>query len=266
VGSRNHMTGSQLSAVLALTVALAGACGSSGTIHTGTRPPLAPTSAKSATPQAPAASPTSTAAAPTPPPSTPATSAAPIRSDADTVLALSVPVEKINPSWMAQLLPGGDATTTDTLDLCGASYASEAKRTARRQMQYGPDSDDLPVSNEVVTYRDNGAAEAVSELKNAVAHCPTGLVQEKDPHGGRAVYHVSKLIGTSPKWLPGTVSLVVVIDHEDGTSFTFAEVVQSRGNVLSIVYGPLGGQVLSAETFKAADAAAGLLSTTSQAA
>lgn len=274
MGSRNHITGARLSAVVLLTAALTGACGSSGTIHAGTRPPLAPTWANTATPGSPAASPggpgTTASASPARPsaaaanPTTTTTSAAPVRSDADTVLALSVPVEKINSSWVAQLLPGGDATTTDTLDLCGASYASEAKRTARRQMQYGPDTDNLPVSNEVVTYRDNGAAEAVAELKDAVAHCPTGLVQEKDPHGGRAVYHVSKLIGTSPKWLPGTVSLVVVIDHEDGTSFTFAEVVQSRGNVLSIVYGPLDGQALSAETFKAADTAASLLSTEPQ--
>jgi hypothetical protein len=162
---------------------------------------------------------------------------------------------------VGQLLPGGDATTTSTLDLCGASYASESKRTARRQMQYGPDTDNLPVSHEVVTYRDGGAAEAMRELQDAIAHCPTTLVQEKNLHGGRAIYHVAKLIVTSPKWLPGSVSIVVTLHHEDGTDFTYAEIVQPRGDVLSIVYGPLAGQVASAETMTAANIAADLLTT-----
>jgi hypothetical protein len=159
----------------------------------------------------------------------------------------------VNPAWVAKLLPGGDATTTNTLDLCGASYPSEAKRTARRQMQYGPSADDLPVSNEVVTYRDGGAAQAVAEVRNAVAHCPTAQVQEKDLHGGMATYHVSNMIVTSPKWLPGTVALVAKIDHDDGTSATIAEIIQSRGNVVSIVYGVLDGQVASTETMNAAN-------------
>jgi hypothetical protein len=162
---------------------------------------------------------------------------------------------------VSQLLPGGDSTTTNTLDLCGASYASESKRTARRQMQYGPSSDDFRVSNEVVTYRDGGTADALREVQDAIAHCPSTLVQEKDLHGGRAIYHVSKLLVTSPKWLPGTIAVLVRIDHEDGSSFTDVEVIQSRGNVISIIYGPLDGQVASSETMKAANAVADLLST-----
>jgi hypothetical protein len=199
-------------------------------------------------------------ASPTAPAATPPTSAAPVRSDADTVLALTVPVERISSGWLAKLTPGGDTVSVSTLDLCGVDYPSEAKRTARRQMVYGASSDDMPVSTEVVTYRDGGAAQAMTELQSAIDHCPGGLVQEKDLHGGMAKYHVSKMLVTSAKWLPGTIAVVVTIDHpDDGTSYTDGEIVQIRGNVLSIVYGPLDGQTISAETMTTANVAAELL-------
>jgi hypothetical protein len=185
-------------------------------------------------------------------------------SDKDLVQALVVAPEKLDSSWTMQLSEGGDGLRVNTLDLCGAPYPSDALRTARRQVEYGPDSDDMTISNEIVTYRPGGAAQALKEVQQAVATCPGGEVQEKDLHGGMAVYHVQKLLVTGPKWLPGTQAYYVEIDHDDGSTFTECEILQSRANVVDIVYGSMDGQEVSSETMALANAVAAALSVSSQ--
>ena len=158
--------------------------------------PSAPTQAQ---PQTPA--PGTSSEPPTPPE---ATVLRPGVSDSDLVKTLVISPEKLDSDWSMALADSGDTLHVNTLDLCGAAYPSDALRTARRQVQYGSSSDDMQVSNEIVTYKPGGAAQALKEVQQAVASCPGGKVQEKDYHGGMAIYHVQKLLVTGSKWLPGT--------------------------------------------------------------
>src|SRR5438105_15275448 len=68
----------------------------------------------------------------------------------------------------------GHGTAQRTLDLCGTSnYASESMRTARLQVNYLRPKGKYAISNEVVTYKAGGAAQAMRELAQHAAHCPT---------------------------------------------------------------------------------------------
>lgn len=185
-------------------------------------------------------------------------------SDSDLVKALVISPEKLDSDWSMALADSGDTLHVNTLDLCGAAYPSDALRTARRQVQYGSDSDDMQVSNEIVTYKSGGAAQALKEVQQAVASCPGGKVQEKDYHGGMAIYHVQKLLVTGSKWLPGTQAYYVEIDHLDGSTTTECEIFQSRANVVDIVYGAMDGQQVSSQTMRLANAVADVLSVSSQ--
>jgi hypothetical protein len=248
------------SLVAAFTVA---GCSTSGSIEgskAGQSRTPHPAASSSATPTQMAPSSSATPSPTPPPPSV----LRPGVSDQDLVQALVIPPEKLNPDWSMKLTDGGDGLSVNTLDLCGAPYPSDALRTARRQVQYGPDTDDMGVSNEIVTYRPGGAAQALKEVQQAVATCPGGKVQEKDMHGGMAIYHVQKLLITGPKWLPGTQAYYVEIDHLDGSTTTECEIFQSRANVVDIVYGAMDGQQVSSETLTLANEAAAALSVTSQ--
>lgn len=222
-----------------------------------------PSGGGTASASAPAAPSTSQKAVVTPTPP-PATALRPGVSDKDLVQQLVVPPEKLVSGWEMQLTQGGDGLRVNTLDLCGAPYPSEALRTARRQVQYGPDTDDLSISNEIVTYKTGGAVQALKEVQQAVATCPGGEVQERDLRGGMAIYHVQKLLVTGSKWLPGTLAYYVEIDHpDDGTTFTECEIFQSRANVVDIVYGDMNGQEVSGPTMALANAVADALSVSS---
>lgn len=249
-------------ASLVAAFAVAG-CSASGTVADAKAgqtitPRTSGSSAAKPTPTTPSPS-----ATPTPTPAPP-TALRPGVSDQDLVQALVVPPQKLDSSWSMRLTDGGDGLRVNTLDICGAEYPSDALRTARRQVQYGPDTDDMGVSNEIVTYRPGGAAQALKEVQQAVATCPGDKVQEKDMHGGMAIYHVQKLLVTGPKWLPGTLAYYVEIDHLDGTTTTECEIFQSRANVVDIVYGAMDGQQVSSQTMALANAVAAALSVTSQ--
>jgi hypothetical protein len=69
-------------------------------------------------------------------------------------------------------LPKGNMVAGQvTLDLCAASFPSEALRTARLQVAFVAGRH-LAISNEVVSYRTGGTRRALAELRAAAAHCP----------------------------------------------------------------------------------------------
>ena len=72
-----------------------------------------------------------------------------------------------------RLLDHGADRTVATLDLCNGTFASEAQRTARRQVALLDSATALRMSTEAVLYgRAAGGAQAFSELKSVVAKCP----------------------------------------------------------------------------------------------
>jgi hypothetical protein len=123
-----------------------------------------------------------------------------------------------------------------TLDLCGYIFASERLRTARLQVNYAKGKK-IGLSNEVVSYRQGGAADAISELKKAVATCPSGPVGSAVRGVGPITYHLTRLHHSG--LLPGYVALEV---HASGTAnghrfnATTVAVYQIHGNFLSGVY------------------------------
>jgi hypothetical protein len=79
----------------------------------------------------------------------------------------------VGPGYQIALGPGGLGAKERTLDLCGTTnYPSEALRTARIQVDYGKPHGTLALSNEVVVYKDSGAAQAMREVAQHATNCP----------------------------------------------------------------------------------------------
>jgi hypothetical protein len=71
------------------------------------------------------------------------------------------------------LLDHGADLTVATLDLCNGRFASESRRTARRQVAVADDQDNLRLSTEAILYSDPSVgAQAMHELQSVAAHCP----------------------------------------------------------------------------------------------
>src|SRR4051794_9091908 len=75
---------------------------------------------------------------------------------------------------LVQRPDGRGVKNTVTLNLCGASttYPSEGRRVTRLQVDYLKQKSTLGLSNEVVTYKTGGAAQAMREVLQHVAKCP----------------------------------------------------------------------------------------------
>jgi len=68
----------------------------------------------------------------------------------------------------------GYGMKTRTLDLCGTkNYFSEVLRTSRLQVNYLKKKSNLGISNEVVTYKSGGAAQAMREVTQHATTCPS---------------------------------------------------------------------------------------------
>jgi hypothetical protein len=127
-----------------------------------------------------------------------------------------------------------------TLDLCGATYASETLRTGRLQVRYQHPGKAVSVSNEVVTYAAGGAQQALDEVAGVARSCAqkpvvrsAGAVSES--------YRVSPL--SDPKLPKGSVVVKLTISASDGKKHvtqTGVAVYQVKGNTLSGVYAFVG--------------------------
>jgi len=105
------------------------------------------------------------------PPTTPPTTLDP---STKALLSLVVTPDDVAPSLSIGVLPGGDGLTQPTLDLCNGTYPSESLRQARLQDVVVQDQSVVTFSTEAVLYQDAaGAAQALSEVKDVAAACPS---------------------------------------------------------------------------------------------
>lgn len=130
----------------------------------------------------------------------------------------------------------GKGTAQRTLDLCGTkNYASEALRTDRLQVDYLKQGAKLALSNEVVTYKAGGAAQAMREVAQHASTCPNKPIAfEGQPP---LTYRITHIVDS--KLLKGYVALRIdvtgTIKGKHVSAIRFA-VYQRFGNLLSGVY------------------------------
>lgn len=134
-----------------------------------------------------------------------------------------------------------------TMDLCGAAFASEDLRSARHQVGYStPDGE--AVSTETVAYEPGGAELAMSELRDAVAHCPKGFFVSNV--GGQPAIKVRmKALATKADWQEDTLAMRITLTPQNEPSMSGALVYQRRGDMITAVYvwaGPEGSATLAA--------------------
>jgi len=84
----------------------------------------------------------------------------------------------VGPTLNVSGMQGGNGLTQPTLDLCNATYASEAMRTARLQVLAVDAQGRAALSTEAVLYSSGaGTAAAFSELKATSAACQDGVTR-----------------------------------------------------------------------------------------
>jgi hypothetical protein len=126
---------------------------------------------------------------------------------------------------------------TVTMNLCGLDYPSERLRTSRLQVNYLKSRSTLGLSNEVVTYKDGGAGQAMREVVAHAANCPAGPL----PSGVRGVpplrYQVSRVVvpGLLKGYLAVRVRTTGTVNGKRVDQISYA-IYQRFGNVLSGVY------------------------------
>jgi hypothetical protein len=134
--------------------------------------------------------------------------------------------------------PDGHGLGTRTLDLCGVNnYPSEKLRTARIQVDYGRNGSALGLSNEVVTYKSGGAAQAMREVIHHATHCPHTPISPGVQGLPPLTFQITRL--TAGHLLKGYLAVKVRVTGTvkgkkvEQTSYA---VYQRLGNVLSGVY------------------------------
>jgi hypothetical protein len=130
----------------------------------------------------------------------------------------------------------GKGTAQRTLDLCGTSnYSSERLRVDRLQVDYLKQNARLALSNEVVTYKTGGAAQAMREIAQHAQTCPhKPIAFEGQPP---LTYTITRI--SDSKLLTGALALRIVVSGKikgKPVSAIRYAVYQRRGNVLSGVY------------------------------
>lgn len=142
----------------------------------------------------------------------------------------------VGPGYVLVQRSDGHGTAQRTLDLCGTgNYPSEGMRVARLQVDYLKQNARLALSNEVVTYKPGGAAEAMKEVANHAATCPsTPIAFEGQPP---LRYKITRIADS--KLLQGAIALRVDVSGKVNgrkvSAIRFA-VYQRHGNTLSGVY------------------------------
>jgi hypothetical protein len=148
--------------------------------------------------------------------------------------------------YVMVLPPDGKGTSHRTLDLCGTkNYPSEALRTARLQVNYGKPNAKLLLSNEVVVYKDGGAAQAMREVARHAKNCPATFPVA----GGQPPirYQITRI--ADAKLLRGAIALRIDVSGTvSGRRVHRIDFVvyQRLGSVLSGVYSYAAGSVSAA--------------------
>jgi hypothetical protein len=154
------------------------------------------------------------------------------------VTQLVLKASQVGPGYIQVKRSDGAGLKQVTLDLCGRSgYPSEARRTARLQVDYLKSRATIGLSNEVVTYRPGGAAQAMREVIAHAASCPKHVIATGDPNVPKAKFTITRIHDS--KLLKGALAVKVRVQATvggkkfDQTSYA---VYQRVGNVLSGTY------------------------------
>jgi hypothetical protein len=140
---------------------------------------------------------------------------------------------------LLQRADGVGVKNTVTLDLCGRKgYPSEKLRSTRLQVNYLKRNAIFGLSNEVVTYKPGGAAQAMREAVQHAAGCPHHAIATGDPDLPVGRFTITRI--KDSKLLKGYLAVRVRVvgtlrngKHIDATSYA---IYQRLGNVLSGVY------------------------------
>lgn len=139
---------------------------------------------------------------------------------------------------LVQRRDGVGVKNTVTMDLCGRTgYPSEKLRTARLQVNYLKSGTTLGLSNEVVAYKNGGAAQAMREALHHAQTCPKTPISTGDPTLPPLRFTITRITG--PKLLKGYLAVRVRVTGTvkgrkvDETSYA---IYQRLGNVLSGTY------------------------------
>lgn len=152
----------------------------------------------------------------------------------------------VAPGYVMVQPPDGKGRAQRTLDLCGTkNYPSEALRAARLQVDYGKPNAKLVLSNEVVVYKDGGAAQAMREVAEHAKNCPAKPIAFEGQPPLR--YKFTRIADS--KLLRGALAFRMDVSgtvngkRVRGVHFL---VYQRLGNVLSGVYSYAGSSVSAA--------------------
>jgi hypothetical protein len=145
---------------------------------------------------------------------------------------------QVGPGYKARVYRGGRTVVHQvTLDLCGFRFESEALRTKRLQSGYRKSPAAPVLSNEVVAYTPGGAQQAMQELRDVSAHCPSSPVVGPVAGVGPIAYRVTPIEASDllPEHLALRVEATGVLRGRAVAATNFA-IYQVRGNVLSATY------------------------------
>lgn len=155
-----------------------------------------------------------------------------------------------------RLIKGGDRVRGQvTLDYCGSHFRSESRRLARRQVELvAPGGQDVGVGNEVVAYRDEGAAAAaIQELRSAVRACtPRVFHRSGVPAIPDLRYDASRQHRLAQLPVRDNVLVTAQLVSRDGRRLYSLYLFQRAGAVLDALYltspvPPTGAEVLAFE-------------------
>jgi hypothetical protein len=136
------------------------------------------------------------------------------------------------------MVGGAGVTNTVTLNLCGvAGYPSEGRRATRLQVTYLKKRAKIGISNEVVTYRPGGAAQAMREVIHHADACPSHPIDTGQAGLPKLLVTIKRI--HDAKLLKGALAVEVrVRGTVKGKKFdqTSYAVYQRRGDVLSGTY------------------------------
>jgi hypothetical protein len=146
---------------------------------------------------------------------------------------------QVGPGYVLFHMVGGSGVTNSvTLNLCGRTgYPSERERVTRLQVTYLKKKGTIGISNEVVTYRPGGAAQAMREATRHAETCPHHPIDTGQAGLPNLLVTITRI--HDAKLLKGALA---VEERTRGTvkgkrydQISYA-VYQRRGNVLSAMY------------------------------
>lgn len=130
---------------------------------------------------------------------------------------------------------GNEVFTQVTLNLCGATFASETLRTASHQVFYLARDHHSSISTETVAYTAGGATQAMREIKHALATCPSSYVP-LHVAGAPLVKQGFIRLPDHPGWEPSSIAVRVRQTSQDGRHDSGILIYQRRNNLLSGTY------------------------------